>query len=539
MNEYGAGLRDVIERGRHLWGWVDFGSYQVFDEATVYTALQFFSKRPNDNVAVVEAPNGVVAESPWEIEDIRLNYDRLAFGDRWLLVTGAERDLIDKIIANALRLDDERLTTGIHQGLITSADHIYHLKRLGANRYEEKAANGEAHGRIVEIEDHIMKPLVSGPETSRYITPETETYLLFPYHVQDQRASLIPSNRMQAEYPHAWAYLIGHEQELRARENGGFNDAQWWRFGRSQNLGKQEVPKLLVAQTVRTMQVAADAAGAFYINNVRVNGVVPSEGVSIWFLLSALNAKAAGFVFGKTAKPKDNGYFEANKQFIKYLPIPEAEEEDRFALAKDAERLQELNDLRRRALRDISLRMATVRARPRPDEWLFPDLPDLQGLKIEAPKRLSGRDRGKWAKERLARELEARHAALDELLRPGIPLAAEIERGELRFLIDGIPVITGIFPPPAEASFILAQWKVLASRTEVTAQMNGKKLSDNLKKVCVNAEEHIMADVIRLQGEVTAAETEIMELEQRINETIYRLHKLTRDEIALIEASNH
>lgn len=538
MNEYGAGLREVIEGGRHLWGWIDFGSYQIFD-ATIYTALQFFSKRPNDEVAVVEAPNGVVAESPWETEDIRLGYDRLSFGDRWLLVTGTERDLIDKLIAGSRRLDDPAISSNIFVGIQTSADHIYHLKRLAPGRYETKPLKGERRGRVVEIEDQIMRPLVSGPETSRYLTPETETYLLFPYQVQDQRASLIPVNRLQTECPRAWAYLSGHEHELRAREDGSFDDAQWWRFGRSQNLGIQELSKLLVAQTVRTMQVAADAAGAFYINNVRVNGVVPSQGVSIWFLLSALNARAAGFVFRKTAKPKDNGYFEANKQFIKYLPIPDAAEEDRLALARDAERLQEMNDQRRQALEDIALRMAAVRIRSRPDEWLFPDLPDIDDLKDAAPSRMIGTDRGKWAKERLGRELEARHATLAEHIRTGVPLAAEIERGELRFLIDGIPVITGIFPPPAEASFILAQWKVLASRTEVTAQMNGKKLADALKKVCTTADEHIMADVVRLQGEVSVAEAEIVELEKRINETIYRIHKLTREEIATIEASTH
>ena len=78
----------------------------------------------------MQAPNGVVAESPWEAKDIHLPYERLPFGDRWLLVTGKERDLIDKLTKNGRRLDDKALTTGIHQGLITSADHIYHLNGL-------------------------------------------------------------------------------------------------------------------------------------------------------------------------------------------------------------------------------------------------------------------------------------------------------------------------------------------------------------------------------------------------------------------------
>ncbi|MCK5501517.1 MAG: restriction endonuclease subunit M, partial [Tritonibacter mobilis] len=396
---------------------------------------------------------------------------------------------------------------------------------------------GAKRGRVVEIEDEIMKPLVSGAEASRYLTPQTDTYLLFPYSLSGNRPSLIPASTMRTQYPNAWAYLLGHAEELRAREDSKFDNDEWYQFGRSQNLGKQEAPKLMVAQTVNRMQVSADCEGAFYINNVRVNGIMPARGVSLWGTLAALNAKPCDFYFRKTAKPKDNGYFEANKQFIKYLPIPVAEGDDSAALARDAERLQELHDQLRQALDDIARRMGSVRIRLRPDDWLFPDLPDLDDLKDVAPKRMIGTDRRKWAKDRLAREVEARQAALEEHLKPGVPLSAEWERGELRFLIDGIPAITGIFPPPEQAPFILAQWKVLASRTEVSARMTGKKLASELRKVALTADDHIMADVIRLQEAITTTETEITTLETLINQTIYRLHDLTPDEIAMIQVT--
>ena len=137
----------------------------------------------------------------------------------------------------------------------------------------------------------------------------------------------------------------------------------------------------------------------------------------------------------------------------------------------------------------------------------------------------------------MAKEIEARHAALAEQLKPGVSLTAELVRGELRFLIDGIPAITGVFPPPAEAPFLLAQWLLLASRTEVKANTTGKKLADLLRKVSPSAEPHIMDDVIRLQTSIATDEAEISKLEARINEMIYRLHKLKPDEIALIETS--
>jgi hypothetical protein len=282
------------------------------------------------------------------------------------------------------------------------------------------------------------------------------------------------------------------------------------------------------------MSVVADTAGAFYINNVRVNGILPARNVPMGSILAALNAKPCDFYFRKTAKPKDNSYFEANKQFIKYLPIPKAPPDDQAALARDAERLQALHDQRRQALADIAGRLGAVRIRPRPVEWLFPGLPNMDDLIDQAPKRLIGAERRTWARDRLAREIDARHTVLGEHLKPGVPLSAELVRGELRFLIDGIPAITGIFPPPAEAPFLLAQWLVLASRTEMTEKTTGKKLSDMLRRVSSSAETHLMAEVIRLQNSIAADEAEIRKLEDRINQTIYRLHNLTRDEIALI-----
>ena len=182
--------------------------------------------------------------------------------------------------------------------------------------------------------------------------------------------------------------MIGHEKELRKREDHRFDNDEWFQFGRSQNITKQELPKLMVAQTVNAMEVSADFDGAFYINNVRVNGIMPARKVPIWSILAALNAKPCNFYFRKTAKPKDNGYFEANKQFIKYLPIPKAKPADQAALSQDAERLQELYDQRRQALADIGSRIGAVRIRPRPNEWLFPDLPDVADLTNQAPKTL-------------------------------------------------------------------------------------------------------------------------------------------------------
>jgi hypothetical protein len=82
---------------------------------------------------------------------------------------------------------------------------------------------------------------------------------------------------MEKAFPNAWAYLSRYETELRAREGSSFDDEQWYRFGRSQNIDKQRLKKLGVAQTVPEMRVFYDSEGRFCLNNVRVNGILVSE----------------------------------------------------------------------------------------------------------------------------------------------------------------------------------------------------------------------------------------------------------------------
>ena len=48
---------------------------------------------------------------------------------------------------------------------------------------------------------------------------------------------------MQEEYPKTWKYLKRFERLLRARELNSFDYNEWYRFGRHQNIDKQDIPK--------------------------------------------------------------------------------------------------------------------------------------------------------------------------------------------------------------------------------------------------------------------------------------------------------
>ncbi|MGI8840408.1 MAG: hypothetical protein ACR2F8_06470 [Caulobacteraceae bacterium] len=144
-----------------------------------------------------------------------------------------------------------------------------------------------------------------------------------------------------------------------------------------QSIGKQDITKLIVAQTVPELRVCADSEGDKYLNNVRVNGILAAQGVDQFYLLGVLNGAVADFVFRRIGKAKMGGYFEANKQFIAPLPVPDAPAEDRAAVAAMARELQALWTKRRALLIAAAERLSVLARAGHRQQWLWPGLPDF------------------------------------------------------------------------------------------------------------------------------------------------------------------
>ncbi|MDZ7698132.1 MAG: TaqI-like C-terminal specificity domain-containing protein [Deltaproteobacteria bacterium] len=468
-----------------------------------------------------------------EVKD-RVTYKELPEEDSWVFMSNDERNLHVRLIASCERLD--QVCKGITVGIQTSADHIYHLERLGPNRYLHKP-KGKKGPVEIEIEDGIMHPLVSGPEAKRYQVPNTTTYILFPYEVKHGKVRLYPQPEMTGQYPNAWKHLKRYEEDLRRREGGKFDDDQWYRFGRHQNIDKQEISKLCVAQTVPGMRVAYDTEGAFYFNNVRVNGIIPTDMETGWFLLGVLNAPVCDFVFKRIAKPKEGGYYEANKQFIAPLPIPHATEAEKGEVAELSRQLQDLHTRRRDMMLMIDKRLSSAQCEEdkREEGWLWADVKPLQEIKKSGPSELRGKALNAWAKAERELRLAGHLEAITLMLQPGAKLTVEKNDGELRLLVNGTPVIEGVFLGDEEAGFIAAQWWQKARQTHVTAKFDGKRLINLLLKLRKTGNPAIIDQVVRLDADVEAIGNEIEEAEARMNQLTYRLYGLTDEEIRLVE----
>ena len=537
--EYGEGLRALVHKGRHLEKWLDFRSYQVFEEATVYTAIQIFSKAPVDQIRLAFAGDGDISRVEWSDSDHVLPYDAIALPLKpWLVAPAPVRSMIERLGKEGTPLGHSENTSGIIVGIQTSADHIYHLRRIGKGRYAyTPRVNGKKQAEVVvEIEDTIMKPLISGAEAKRFLEPQTNTYVLFPYRVLPDSATLLTPAEMAAQYPKAWKYLQGFEKELRARESKKFNDDKWYRMGRTQNLDKQEVPKLLVPRLVANLGCFVDHKGKYYCDNVDVGGVVASQKSDLWFLAGVLNSPVTNVIFGWLTKPFRGDYKSANKQFISPLPVPNVDRKERAGLSKLAHQLQEKSSERIDLRAQLEERLSTTARTSLPLEQLLPEVESMQQIQAHIPKSLPASVHKGWVDEKYNELKEAALARLDGLIRLDSEMTVALAKGKLAFVIDEQEAAK-LFVEPAEAALIEAQWRCVALDFTPTGKNDGKRLIDRLRTVARTAEPAVAKQIIAIGKDLAKLSDVLRDDEAQLHELTCKLFNLTPTERALVDAS--
>jgi hypothetical protein len=327
--------------------------------------------------------------------------------------------------------------------------------------------------------------------------------------------------------------LTNWRSVLEKRDNGALKAEDWYRFSRSQSLERAGTKKLCAAGTVPSLRFAYDANGTFFLTGGRVDGVVPSNDVDPWFLLGALNGSVCDFVFRRIGRVKQGGWFEANKQFIAPLPIPNVSAGISADIAGRARQLQERWTDRRDLLQQAADRLSVLARTRHPARWLWPELPTLPEMAEKAPKGLRiATDRRKWASERLDEMEAARVEALQAALDRGGRRQVRFDGGELRLYVSGTVVLDKIFLDDAAGRLTKAYWRwLLLSGPGREAERFAADLRRPPATTDAPAAAQFIERVAALTGEVAAIEAD----ERALNETLSQLYGLTPDERNLVE----
>jgi len=441
----------------------------------------------------------------------------------------AKLRLIVRLNSRFSSLGNQKWTRQIFQGLITSADHIYHLQRVGPGLYKTK------QGQEVPFEDAIMHAIVSGKEAKRYQRPKTNTFLLFPYDISGP--GLFSAAQMARDFPNAWKYLKDNGNELRNRERGKMDsDDKWWGYNYPKNLSKHAYKKLMVPRLVSYLFCAIDTEGEFYLDNV-VGGILVSKPEGMPFLAAILNAPVFNFVWRRISKLFQNDYRSANKQFIAPLPIPDATDEQKSLVAALAMELQDLHTRRGDHILDIEERLNSTQMKKNTlkADWLWADIRDVTLWKKapDAPQGLEGRELTRWAREKMKNRLQAHYDELNAGLRAGAVVTVENTDNKITLRINGA-VFLRLFDLP-DTQFVVAQWRHTTRDLNITDKFKASKFVNLLLKLRDTNYEPIKQHIVELDNRITMLDNEIARKEAEINEIIYDLYDLSQEERVMIE----
>ena len=109
------------------------------------------------------------------------------------------------------------------------------------------------------------------------------------------------------------------------------------------------------------------------------------------------------------------------------------------------------------------------------------------------------------------------------------------EYGELKLIADGITLVGGIFLDDEEATFVTAQWRHKVRSTNVTQKFNANRLISLLLKLRKTSNPAIIKQVVKIDADIEALDSEIARAEDDMNQLTYRLYKLTEEEIKLVK----
>jgi hypothetical protein len=242
---YGQGLRKLISEQKALMEVVNFRDNQIFEEASTYTCLLFLQKGRErtfkySEVAKLEDPEKqlqIIREHE-EYHDDRMRVGRIPKKQvteaLWSFSFGEEAELFEKLRNVGTTLGD--VSKRIFQGVITSADTVFLFKEFEfVGKSKVKVYSKELQEKVV-LEENILKHVVRSGDIGRYYAQPT-CLVLFPYKVEKDEARLLSREEIQSHYRLSWDYLKQCKKVLEDREGGKFRDDEWYRFGRTQNIG--------------------------------------------------------------------------------------------------------------------------------------------------------------------------------------------------------------------------------------------------------------------------------------------------------------
>jgi len=314
---------------------IDFGDFQVFDEATTYPCILIATKKTAEGTfqTVKISSSDFRTDFPAYVSKISntINHNSLS-DETWVVSNAQDQSLLQKAILKGKKLEDY-VEEFAKRGVLTGLTEAFVIDETTKDRLIKEDYKAES----------LIKPFVLGRNIKPYSGVDVSNWLILIPKGFTIKRNLELDNKYylsepiprygSMEYDDAWewfysnypsiaSYLLNHRSKAEKRtDQGDF----WWELRACDYYDKFENPKIMY----QVLQVKAcfifDEEG-LYCNN------------SMWFipsddkiLLGILNSKMGWWLISKYCTAIQNGYQLIWKYFSQ-IPIATGNEEKRHEI---------------------------------------------------------------------------------------------------------------------------------------------------------------------------------------------------------------
>lgn len=341
-SEYGEKLREYLADERAVVELIDFGSEQVFDDPSTYTAILSLRKEPQETFRYAQVTH--LTKESGQLDEIhqcdepKLESNYYATIEKnedldegyWAFGTADEEEILDKL-EGYNRLED--VCEEIFVGLQTSADPVYIVEVL-EDRGDTLKVYSKHQDEDYIIEEGITKPILKGAEIERWAIRGFDYVLIFPYDLSGGSADLLSKKELKNGYRQTWDYFTDCKTKLKDKRSDVDEDT-WWEFPYPKNLIDFEQSKIITQVNADYAAFAHDNDGEYYFVG---GGTAGGYGVSFKRdetklrkrVLGLLNSYLLDWRVKHESSEFRGKFFSFAQRYMVDLPIAVPDDEDDF-----------------------------------------------------------------------------------------------------------------------------------------------------------------------------------------------------------------
>ena len=261
--------------------------------------------------------------------------------------------------------------------------------------------------------------------------------------------------------------------------------------------------------------------------------IFPTDPDDLAYLTGILNSDACNFVSRHLARPKDNGCYDIETQFLAPLPVPAANASDKAVVSNCADSLETLVARRSELQGDIFKRLQACSVEQMREEWVWPaSVLALDQLRAMAPAELKGRYRTAWVRTERQSRIQEQLDIVADRPRPGMHLSASIQKGELKITSELGLVLDDIFVKKGFEQVAAAAGRYQLRQNE---NLDAIGLVGVLRKFYSSSSAAIGEQLAELDASAQETEAALAAASENLNSICNRLYGLTPDEVRLIQ----